>query len=205
MFSGSTASARPAPEFTAPTGTVSINGGAAYTKTASVTLTMNAMDASGVTRMCISNTGTCTSWEPYATSKAWSLGSANGPATVSVWFKDRYENQSGSPAKASITVDTTAPTGGSLNAAQGALNSKQVMLNWSAATDVYGVSTYRLVFAPGMTAPASCSAGIMLNNNANMNFTHSGLTAGNAYSYRLCALDRAGNASAGITRTVMAR
>ena len=202
---GSTASARPAPEFTAPTGTVSINGGAAYTKTASVTLTMNAMDASGVTRMCISNTGTCTSWEPYATSKAWSLGSANGPATVSVWFKDRYENQSGSPAKASITVDTTAPTGGSLNAAQGALNSKQVMLNWSAATDVYGVSTYRLVFAPGMTAPASCSAGIMLNNNANMNFTHSGLTAGNAYSYRLCALDRAGNASAGITRTVMAR
>ena len=202
---GSTASARPAPEFTPPTGQVMINGGAGFSKAANVSLSLSASDASGIAGMCISNTGTCTSWEPYATSKAWSLGSANGPATVSVWFKDKYENQSGSPAKASITVDTTAPTGGSLNAVQGALNSKQIMLNWTAATDVYGVASYRLVFAPGTNAPASCSGGIMLNDNSALTFVHSGLSAGSAYSYRLCALDKAGNPSAGITRTQMAR
>lgn len=202
---GSTASARPAPEFTAPTGYVLINGGAGYVKSSNVTLTLSATDASGVSGMCISNTGTCTSWEPYATSKAWSLGNSNGPATVSVWFKDKYENASGAPTKASITVDTTAPSGGSLTAVQGAVNSKQIVLNWTAATDVYGVASYRLVFAPGTNAPASCSAGAMLMDNGGLTYVHTGLNVGSAYSYRLCAIDRAGNASPGLTRTINAR
>ncbi len=42
---------------TAPSGTVSINGGAAYTRSASVSLALSASDASGVSSMRFSNDG----------------------------------------------------------------------------------------------------------------------------------------------------
>ena len=199
---GSVASARPAPEFAPPTGSVSINAGALFAKSAAVTLTLAATDASGLGGMCISNSTSCTAWEAFNTSRAWSLAASSGAAKVYVWFKDKYENVTTSPVSATITVDTTVPTGGTFSAVAGV---KQVALSWTAATDVSGIDAYRLVYAAGSSAPPSCASGSLVYTGSALSFTHTGLSSGAVASYRLCAYDKAGNGTGGLTRTVSAR
>jgi hypothetical protein len=95
----------------APTGTVSINGGAAATNNRNATLTLSAADAlSAVTQMRFSNTGTSYSTaEAYASTKAWTLSTGAGTKTVYVQFKDAPGNWSAA-ATSTIVLDTTAPT-----------------------------------------------------------------------------------------------
>lgn len=94
---------------TGPTGTATINGGAAYATNPAVTLTLSASDPSGVTEMKFSNNNT--NWsatETYGTTKAWTLSSGDGYKTVYVKYKDGKGNWSGAMA-ATITLDTTTP------------------------------------------------------------------------------------------------
>jgi alpha-tubulin suppressor-like RCC1 family protein len=88
-----------------PTGTVSINGGAAYTSSSTVTLSLGASDSSGVSQMQFSNNGsTWSEPEPYATSRTWSLIAGDGTKTVFVKFRDSLGNWS--PAvSATILLD----------------------------------------------------------------------------------------------------
>jgi hypothetical protein len=73
---------------TPPTGSIAINDNAPYTNSTSVTLTLSASDANGVSQMCFSNDNvTWTSWETYSTSKSWTLPSGDGTKTVYVKFK----------------------------------------------------------------------------------------------------------------------
>jgi Subtilase family len=196
LSTGATASARPAPELEPPTGTVVISSGAQFAKSTSVTLTLSATDASGVTSMCISNTTKCTSWVAYTTTKTWTLSTNS---TVYVWFRDAWGNVSTSPATDTIVVDKTVPTMGSFF--QALAGAGRVELAWSAATDAAsGVGSYKLVWAKSTTAP-SCTTGMTAYSGSATAYTHSNLTAGK-YSYRLCALDTAGNMSTGLTRTV---
>jgi subtilisin family serine protease len=199
---GSTATARPAPEFTPPTGSITINGGGPLTNKVSVTLTLSASDPSGVSGMCISNSTTCTAWLPFTNTKIWSLATANGPTKVYAWFKDKYENVSAAPMVASVTVDAAPPTGGIFNGVGG---SKQVTLSWTAATDPSGIDSYKLVFAPGKAAPSTCTQGLVAYSGPSLTFVHTNLLANTNYSYRLCAFDKAGNATLGLTRTVLTR
>ena len=75
---------------TAPTGSITINNGDAYTASTSVTLTLTATDAvSGVAEMCFSNDNTIyTDWEPYASSKSWNLQDGDGTKTVYIQYLD---------------------------------------------------------------------------------------------------------------------
>jgi hypothetical protein len=79
-------------DYGAPTGTVSINGGAQSTTELDVVLQLQAQDdKSGVRDMMISNTADFegAEWEPYATEKSWRL--AEGPEgyrTVYVKYRD---------------------------------------------------------------------------------------------------------------------
>jgi uncharacterized repeat protein (TIGR01451 family) len=98
----------------APGGTVKINGGAAYTKSASVRLSLSATDpapASGLAGMRFMNDGggSWSAWQPYATTKSWTLRNANGTRTVYVQYKDRAGNVSTS-ALDRIILDTVEPT-----------------------------------------------------------------------------------------------
>jgi uncharacterized delta-60 repeat protein len=79
-----------------PAGVVSINSGAAYTTTTSVTLSLYASDAgTGVATMRFSNDGTgWTSWEAYATTRIWTLLPGNGLKKVFVQYKDQMGNTS---------------------------------------------------------------------------------------------------------------
>src|SRR5437667_12304676 len=76
-------------------------------------------------------------------------------------------------------------------------SSAQVALSWTGFTDAgSGLATtnpYKL-FSSTIDFPASCS-GTPLFSSSQTSFTHSGLTNGTTYFYRLCATDNAGNRS----------
>jgi dipeptidyl aminopeptidase/acylaminoacyl peptidase len=84
----------------APTGTVTIQGGALRTRTANVTLSLTASDpppASGVTDMRVSNSAaglTSAPWKPYARTVQWTLSSGVGDKTVYVQYRDVATNPS---------------------------------------------------------------------------------------------------------------
>lgn len=95
---------------TPPTGTITINGGAAGTNNPSVTLMLSATDNSGtVAQMKCSNDGAIYSTaEAYVTTKSWTLSSGDGTKTVWVRFADPAGNWSAA-ASDSIALDTTPP------------------------------------------------------------------------------------------------
>jgi YD repeat-containing protein len=99
---------------TPPSGTVTLNGGATYTNSTSVTLTLSCSDANGCSQMQFSNDNvTYSTPEAYNTTKAWTLTSGDGNKTVYAKFKDSAGNWS-TPYSDSIVLDTTPPTGGIL-------------------------------------------------------------------------------------------
>ncbi len=86
--------------------TVSINSGAADTTTPSVVLTLSAHEAA---EMCLSNNGTTyTAWEPFISTKDWTLDGGVGPKTV--YFKARNALGESGPSIANINY-TLLPTG----------------------------------------------------------------------------------------------
>ncbi len=95
----------------APTSpTISINGGAAYSSSATVDLALSAI---GATEMMVSNDSgfAGASWEAYATSKTgWVLTAGDGAKTVYVQYRDAAGNVS-STASDGITLDTVDPAG----------------------------------------------------------------------------------------------
>ncbi|KAI8463875.1 MAG: peptidase S8/S53 domain-containing protein [Monoraphidium minutum] len=99
----------PPPDTTAPTGSVTINGGDGATASLDVTLAVTGTDVSGVSDMCVSNTAAgCTTWEPFAAARAWQLAAgADGPRSVYVSLRDAKGNAMAAPAAA--TIEYTAP------------------------------------------------------------------------------------------------
>jgi YD repeat-containing protein len=109
---------------TPPTGTITINSGAASTNSTNVTLTLSCSDTQGCSQMQFSNNDvTYSTPEAYAATKAWTLTSGDGTRTVYVKFKDTAGNWSAAFSD-TILLDTSAPTttaspvGGPYNTAQ---------------------------------------------------------------------------------------
>jgi hypothetical protein len=89
----------PPPDTTAPTGSVSINGGAKQTRKLVVTLNLSASDpapGSGVAEMRFSNDGRAFgAWEPFAPTKSYTLSKKKaGNKAVHVQFRDGAGNVS---------------------------------------------------------------------------------------------------------------
>jgi len=109
---------------TPPTGTITINSGAASTNSSNVTLTLSCSDANGCSQMQFSNDNvTYSSAEAYGTTKAWTLTSGGGTRTVYVKFMDTAGNWSAAFSN-TILLDTTppattaSPIGGTYSTAQ---------------------------------------------------------------------------------------
>lgn len=196
MGAGVVTSGKPVPFTAPPVGSLSIAGGAAYTTTQAVTLTIGATSQGTVTEMCLSNATTCSTWEAFATSKAWTLTATNGTKTVRLWLRDEWGNTTTTAVSDSIVWDSLGPAGGTLKAAQ---QNEALALSWSGVTDsVSGVASYKVVYAVGTTAPANCLAGTTVYEGTALTTTHSGLTNGTVYSYRVCGIDKVGNLGAGV-------
>jgi len=194
MSSGATTSVRPIPETNPPTGSIVINGDAQATNNRSVVLTLSASDDSGGSiQMCINNTSSCASWEPFATTKSWSLTSGNGTKTVYARFRDQWGNVNTTPSD-TIILDTVAPVNGTVTATPG---NTQVRLNWKGFTDALsGIDSYKVVYST-KSAPRSCSSGTAIYTGTDTTYPHTGLTNGTTYYYLVCAIDKAGNMSSG--------
>ncbi|MEW6419855.1 MAG: pre-peptidase C-terminal domain-containing protein [Nitrospirota bacterium] len=180
-----------------PTGSIIINGGAEATKSKSVILTLTASDDSGGTiQMCISNSNSCSSWTTFASTKSWSLSYKSGTKTVYAWFKDKWGNKNSIPYSDTIILDTTPPTNGTVTATP---RNTQVTLNWRGFSDAHsGIASYKVVYSTSST-PFSCSYGSQIYNGSDTTYTHTGLTNGKNYYYRVCAIDKTGNMSSGAT------
>jgi hypothetical protein len=197
MSTGVVKTAKPLPaETDAPLGlVVLINNGDEWTRSAAVTLTLNATDASTPIQMCISNTTTCTAWMTFAPSKTWTLAIGNGARTVNVWFRDNWGNTNTTPYSASIILDRIAPVNGTMTATPGP---GQIVVEWGGFTDALsGIAGYKVVYAPGR-APTSCATGTVGYAGTSTTFMQTDVI-NQTYGYRVCAIDNAGNMSTGVT------
>jgi hypothetical protein len=118
-----------------PTGSVSIAGGAATTRTPAVTVAAPANDATtGLSQVALSNNGTTWTTRTYASSQAWTLTGGEGNKTVHVKWKDAAGNWS-APKSDTILLDSVAP-GGTVAIASGATYATNTVVTIAtAATD----------------------------------------------------------------------
>ncbi|RIK33445.1 MAG: hypothetical protein DCC55_34920, partial [Chloroflexi bacterium] len=105
--SGWSAAVSATQDYARPSGTVVLNGGAAYTNDAEVTLTLDASDdCGGSLRFRVRNTGEAWSeWQPFTPSLLWNLTGSDGLKTVEVEVADGIG--AGAVLPATITLDTT--------------------------------------------------------------------------------------------------
>ena len=182
----------------APVGTVIINGNASYTNTLKVSLTLSATDPSGVSDMCISNDPSCTSWQPYAASRAWTLTSGDGSKTVYVRFRDGTGNANAIPLTDQIGVDTVAPTNPTVIASPGHSigvwsRDRTVQMTWAgAADDRSGVFGYATSWS---TSPTSLP--VPTSNLSGTTVTSPSLQDGTTHHFHLRTRDHAKNWSPG--------
>ncbi len=190
------AASNPAPSPTAgPTGTITLNAKASYTKTTAVTAAL-AVTSGKATQVCLSEASTCTAWVATVASRSFTLSAGDGAKTVHAWWKDASGNVSASPASASIALDGTAPTGGALAVTGSGL---QATFSWSGFADAgSGLAGYRLV-AGTATAAASCTGTALYEGTAT---TFSKTFTAGTINARVCAKDAIGNISAGATASI---
>jgi hypothetical protein len=124
--------------------------------------------------------------------------------TLHAWYKDAAGNVS-ITASASILLDRTIPSNGTMTATPG---NAQVVLTWSGFADAgSGLATgsYKLYYSatgnPADTGYSAACNGSPLYTGSATSFSHTGLTNGTTYYYRVCVSDKAGNTATGATAT----
>jgi hypothetical protein len=130
---------------TLPTGSITINSGAIYATSTSVTLTLTSSDdGSGISQVRYSNNGsTWSSWETASASKTWMLTSGDGNKNVYYQIKDNAGLLSSSFSD-SIILDTTVPTGSiTINNGDASTSSTSVTLSLTYEDAVSGASQAR--------------------------------------------------------------
>jgi hypothetical protein len=185
-----TVSASPA----VPTGTAVINAGATLTKTTSVTLTLTATSPNGpVTQMQFNKDGGAFSaLETFAATRAVTLPTGDGPHTIGVRVSDSAGKLSAT-IPATITLDTTPPTG-TLSINGGAALTGSALVNLAmTASDLNGVSSMQFSNdGINFFTPVPMAAGATLN-----------LLPGDGLRTMLVRyIDAAGNVSAPVSNSI---
>ena len=199
---GATATVTPRVEHDAPeVRTFKVNGGNRWTNDRTVHVDVNVTDASGVRRMCLTEdpaaTATsCPAWRAFTPSFDWELSARDGTKTLRAFFRDPHNNITPTPGSATITFDWLRPDNGDILLTGG---SGQVTVSWDGFTDSEsGVESYILVMNEDERATIDrCSAYPEVWRGTDTSTVITGLDAGRFYSFRVCAVDRAGNISTG--------
>jgi hypothetical protein len=131
-----------------PSGSIAINDGDAYTGSTAVVLTLSASDAgSGVAEMRFSDdAATWTTWEPYATSKPWTLSAGDGEKIVHVAYRD-HAGRITDAYSDTIVLDTLAPISSMTSPASSQLTS--FVVTWLATDAHSGVASYDVQYRVG--------------------------------------------------------
>lgn len=174
---------------------VSIQSGAVYTTSLSVTLTLSATGASEM-QIALDGTADTEPFETYAGSKFVTLPAGDGSRTVTVVFRDEAGNTSN--AQDDIVVDTTPP---SFNGIQSAttLCSDEIALTWSSGADALSFpdeisyEVCRSTTSGGCVSPWSAT---YTTSPGATSLTATGLIQGTTYHFVVRARDRYGNLSA---------
>lgn len=124
----------------APAGTLAIDGGAAFSQDASVTLSLAAPADASTMRVIDGDVASCAPpLQPFSSTVAWTLPGADGAKAISVCFVDGAGNTS--TATASITLDTQSPAGTLLiDGGAPYATSRTVLLTLAAAPDATEVA-----------------------------------------------------------------
>jgi hypothetical protein len=180
----------------APSGTISVNSGATFTKSTGVTLNLSATNPTPgdpVSEMRFSNDGTTFgAWVPFAASAPYTLPSGDGSKTVFVQFRNGAGAVS-STASDSITLDTTKPTittapAPSFKKAGLGTTAVPILIKWAGTDATSGINHYDLKESVDggafslVSSPTGTSATVNLN-------------PGHSYKFEVRATDNAGNVS----------
>jgi hypothetical protein len=171
----------------APTLTVTIDSGAAYTRYPNATVTMTATDNYRVEAMILSQSSdfSGSAWEPFQNSLAINLPAGDGLKTVFGKSRDAAGNE-GPAVSDSIILDTAPPTA-TVVGLPGEVDSPNFTVNWSGTDVISGVASYDLQYRDGTGAWTDWLQGL-----SGTSATFKGL-AGHNYSFRARARDLAGN------------
>jgi hypothetical protein len=183
----------------APSGTISINSGATYTKSTLVSLGLSATNPTAgdpVLDMRFSNDGVnFGAWQAYGTAASYTLPAGDGTKTVFVQFRNGAGVISAT-ASHSIILDTTppaitSPPAAALVSGQLGTTTVPVRITWQASDATSGVAKYSLK----RSVNGGAFTGVALSNPASNTVTLN-LAPGKHYQYEVSATDKAGNASA---------
>lgn len=178
-----------------PSGSVSINSGAAKTDTTIVSLTLSANDSvSGVAKMRLRNEGgNWSAWEAFSGTKTFWLTGAEGTKRVDVQFKDAAGNESAIVSdQITFRSDVVAPSASIVSPAisTNVSKTKKFKVKWSAADPApsAGIASYDIKYKIGAKgAWKSWKSGTSKTKS-----TFKG-SPGRTYYYKVRAKDRAGN------------
>ena len=140
----------------------------------------------------------CSTFAQIATPTGTSFGDTGLTAGTSYSYRVRATDAAGNlggysnvASATTTTPDTTPPSAPSALSATAA-SATQINLSWAAATDNVGVTGYRVERCQG----DGCTTFAQISTPTATTFNNTGLTASTSYSYRVLAVDAAGNLSA---------
>ena len=201
----------------APSGSVNIDSGAAWTDAPSVSLKLTCSDAkSGCAAMQLSNDNvTFTPAEPFAATRTWTLAGSDAVKTVYVRYLDRAGNVSQS-FRDTITLDSAGPVVGAITATPNPFaphSSQTTTIRIPVSDNLSGSCPLqiRILDAAGglvkslprtvTCSPAGTTTSVVWDGR---NAANVPVPAG-TYTIEVAATDRAGNAGAVSRGTVVAQ
>ena len=193
----------------APTTSAAAGGGYTFdtwTTNTPISITLSAIDgtgsglASGYPKYCY-DSATCSPATSY--SVPFNITCSSGTTcTTNVRYQSKDNTGNTETIKTSIVKqDLQTPTDVSFTAS---VANQTCNLSWSASDAGIGLHTteaYKLIKALGSTPPADCTGTDLTGNSTATSYNDTGLINGQAYSYRVCAIDAFGWMSAGKTAT----
>jgi Fibronectin type III domain len=180
----------------APSGTITVNSGAAFTGNTHATLTLSATNPTSgdpVSDMRFSSDGTTFGpWMPFAASASFTLAAGNGTRTVSAQFRNAAGAISPTVSD-SITLDTTRPVitkapAPSFQKVQLGTTAVPILIKWAGTDGTSGIAHFDLQRSADGGAFSTVASPTTAQASVNLNPGHS-------YRFRVRATDNAGNKS----------